>query len=246
MDTTLNEVGAPTLRCDRVPNHECYRYIRRNVVELLSDHRQVDDPVVPACPEWTLRGLLAHLVSVAAATIGKLSGWPATHEGSSADMGIPQLLGVWEQLGAEADLLLADTGGRVGNILLMDAFTHELDIRYTIGAAMPAEHPAFAGAFTVLANGFGAAVTDHGLPALRLSTGSTQWTVGAGAPAATLTATRYDLYRSLAGRRSHHQIAGLNWDRGSHRWLPAFTWGPFTPPVVPVEQVGLLRPVLPI
>jgi uncharacterized protein (TIGR03083 family) len=246
MDTTLNEAGARTLRCDRVPNHECYRHVRRTVTDLLADARRIEDPVVPSCPEWTLRGLLMHLVGVAAATIGKLSGWPATPSSSSADMGIPELLEVWEQLGAEADLLLADAGGRVGNILVMDAFTHELDIRYAIGAELPGDHPAFAGAFTVLANGFAAAVNDHGLPALRLSTGSTQWTVGSGAPAATLTATRYDLYRSLAGRRSHHQITALDWDRDSHRWLPAFTWGPFTPPVSPVEPVGVIRPVLPI
>jgi uncharacterized protein (TIGR03083 family) len=245
MDTTLNELGAPTLRGGRVPNHESYQQVRRNVTELLSLPRPVADPVVPACPEWTLRGLVAHLVGVAAAAIGRLSGWPAVHPSSSANMGIPELLAVWEQLGAEADLLIAEAGGRCGNILVMDAFTHELDIRYAIGAELPAEHPAFAGAFTVLANGFAAAVHDHGLPALRLSAGSTQWTVGEGNPAATLTATRYDLYRSLAGRRSHHQITAMDWDRDSHRWLPAFTWGPFTPPVAPVEPVGLVRRVRP-
>lgn len=242
MDTTLNEVGAPTLRGDRVPNHESYRHVRRSVAELLAPPRPIDDPVVPACPEWTLRGLLTHLVGVAAAAIGRLSGWPAAHSSSSADIDIPELLATWEELGAEVDLLLADAGGRVGNILVMDAFTHELDIRYAIGAGLPEEHPAFAGAFAVLVNGFAAAVHDHGLPALRLSSGRTQWTIGAGAPAATLTATRFDLYRSLAGRRSHHQITALDWDRGSHRWLPAFTWGPFTPPVSPVEPVGVVRP----
>lgn len=246
MDTTLNEVGAPTLRAGRVPNHESYRYVRRTVTELLAESRPEENPVVPSCPEWTLRGLLAHLVGVAAATIGKLTGWPAAQSVSSADVDIPQLLAVWEQLGAEADLLLADAGDRVGNILVMDAFTHELDIRYAIGAEMPVNHPAFTSAFTVIANGFAAAVADHGLPALRLSTGSTQWTVGTGVPAAKLTATRYDLYRSLAGRRSHHQITALDWDRDSHRWLPAFSWGPFTPPAVPVEPVGVVRPVLPI
>jgi uncharacterized protein (TIGR03083 family) len=245
MDTTLNEVGTRTLRGERVPNHECYRQVRQNVAELLSRPHATEDRIVPACPEWTIRGLLKHLVGVAAATIGRLSGWPATHSSSSADMDIPALLAVWQELGAEADLLLADAGGRVGNILVMDAFTHELDIRYAIGAELPSAHPAFAGAFTVLANGFAAAVDAHRLPALRLSTGRTQWTVGEGEPAATLTSTRYDLYRSLAGRRSHHQITALNWDHGSHRWLPAFTWGPFTPPTSAVEPVGRFLPLPP-
>lgn len=53
----------------------------------------------------------------------------------------------------------------------MDAFTHELDARYAIGAELPDEHPAFPGAFELLANGFAAAATvtapryDRALPA---------------------------------------------------------------------------------
>lgn len=242
MDTKLDEAGAPTLRGQRVPNHESYAEVRRNVLGLLSTPRQVENPVVPACPEWTLRDLVTHLVGVAAATIGRLSGWPSAQPSSSSDMDIPELLATWDRLGAEADQLIAERGGRTGSILVMDAFTHELDIRYAIGAELPREHPAFAGAFEVLANGFAAAVEDHGLPSVCLSTGRTQWTVGEDTPTATVVANLYDLYRSLAGRRSHEQIAALEWSRDSHRWLPAFTWGPFTPPVVPVEPLaGRLR-----
>lgn len=238
MDTSLREVGLPTLRAARTPNHEAYRRIRRNVTELLADERADPDAVVPACPEWTLRGLVGHLVGVASVAIGRLSGWPAAHAGSSADMSTADLLATWRLLGSEVDLLLADRGGAAGTILVMDAFVHELDIRYALGAEPVGRHPAFAGAFAVLANGFAASVTAHQLPALRLSTGRTQWTVGDGEPVATLTADPYDLVRSLAGRRTPEQIAALAWDRDSHRWLPAFTWGPFTPPGSPVEPAA--------
>jgi uncharacterized protein (TIGR03083 family) len=237
MDMILEEIGRPTLRGRRVPNHESYRQVRENVIELLSAPRPVEDPIVPACPEWTLRGLVAHLVGVATMAIGRLSGVPSVHSSSSEDMDIPELLVAWDRMGAEADRLLVDCGSRSGNILVMDAFTHELDIRYAIGAELPTDHSAFPCAFEVLANGFAAAVLDHGLPALRLSTESTQWTVGVGEPVATVTACHHDLYRSLAGRRSHQQITAMDWDRDSHRWLPAFTWGPFAPPTIPVEPV---------
>ena len=245
MNTELDEVGAITPHDDRGPNHECYRHVRRNVTELLTEARPSPDSAVPACPKWTLRGLLTHLVGVAAAAIGNLPGGLSAAASPFTGMDIPELLAQWAQLGSAVDVLLADTGGKHGNILVMDAFTHELDIRYALGAELPAAHPAFAGAFTVLTRGFATAVHAHGLPALRLSSGSTQWTVGDGVPAATLTATRYDLYRSLSGRRSHRQITALAWNRDSHRWLPAFTWGPFTPPVAPVEPVGLVRRVQP-
>lgn len=237
MDTSLYEVGRPTLRGARAPNHECYRQVRKNMLEVLSG--VPEGLVVPACPEWTIRDLVGHLVGSAALAIGRMSGWLATFPGSSQDMDTQELLGVWDQLGGEVDLLLADRadrGERTGNLLVTDAFTHELDARYAVGASLPDEHPAFASAFEVLANGFSAAVIANDLPALRLSTGTTQWTVGEGEPAATVTASRHDLCRSIAGRRSHEQITALSWDCGSHRWLPAFTWGPFSPPRSPVEE----------
>ena len=238
MDTSLYEIGRPALRGERAPNHVSYQQVRRNVTEVLTAAGTEANPSVPSCPEWTLRELVAHLVGVTATSIGRLSGWPSVRPSSSADMGVAELLSTWEELGAEADLLLAERGGRAGSILVMDAFIHELDIRHAIGAGLPDEHPAFAVAFQVLANGFADAVVAHRLPALRLSDGSTQWTVGDGDPAATVTASRHDLCRSLAGRRSHDQIAALDWDRDSHRWLPAFTWGPFTPPDSQVEPLA--------
>jgi uncharacterized protein (TIGR03083 family) len=236
VDITLQEMGRPTLRAQRSPAHEAYREIRRNIAELLAD---ADDPNpdIPACPEWTLRDLIAHLTGSAALAIGRMSGWPAAHP-SSSDMAVPELLRAWDQIGGEVELLLSERNGRAGNLLVTDAFTHELDIRYALNAPLPQAHPAFAIAFEVLANGFAASVETHHLPALRLATDETQWTVGVGEPAATVTGDRFDLYRSLTGRRTHGQITAMHWDRGSHRWLPAFTWGPFTPPESPVEPAA--------
>jgi uncharacterized protein (TIGR03083 family) len=231
MDTSLYETGRPTLRGERVPNHVAYRAVRLAVTELLAD-RDAATLVVPACPEWTVEKLLGHLVGIAALAIGRMSGWaPAAAGGAD----VPNLLDEWGKLGPRAEELMAERGGRCGNLMVMDAFTHELDLRYALGEVVPAEHPAFAGAFEVLANGFSASVTAHNLPGVRLSVGETQWLVGDSDPAATVTADRYELLRSLAGRRTARQITELDWDRDSHRWLPAFTWGPFTPPALPVE-----------
>lgn len=235
MDTILYETGRPTLRGDRAPNHVAYQHAREGLTELLSTLEPGADPAVPACPEWTVRDLLAHLVGAAALAVGRLSGWLPTGRPPSSGMGVHELLGEWDRLGAEAEKLVAARGGRCGSIMVMDVFVHELDLRHALGVPPPAEHPAFACAFEVLANGFSASVLAHDLPGVRLSVGSTQWTVGGGEPLATVSADRIDLCRSLAGRRSHQQIAALDWDRDSHRWLPAFTWGPFTPPVAAVE-----------
>lgn len=233
METTPNDVGS------LAPTHECYRRVRDNVTELLTTRRPAADTAVPGCPEWTLRELVGHLVDVAGMAIGRLSGRPPTRPAPPAGTDVPGLLAAWDVLGAEADRLLAETGTRSADILVMDAFTHELDICQAIGAEPPGErHPAYPVAFAVLVNGFAGAVAAHGLPALRLSIGSTEWTVGEGPPAATLTAARHDLFRSLAGRRSHQQIMALGWDGDARQWLPAFAWGPFAPPAAPVEPLG--------
>jgi len=92
------------------------------------------------------------------------------------------------------------------------------------------------GALDLLVVGFGRSVRQRGLPALRIETRGAVWVAGQGEPAGSVVAGRYDLYRSLAGRRTPAQIAGLAWTGPAGRWLPAFEWGPFHPPAERVEH----------
>lgn len=214
---------------EQVPNDVAYRHVRHNLTMLLGAHSDPDDLTVPACPEWTIRDLVAHLIGISAFAIGRMSG-RVRPERSSLGSDVTGLLGEWDRLGPQAERLIADRRGQRGSIMVMDAFTHELDVRYALGAPLPAEHPAFPRAFQVLLNGFSYSVIAHNLPAILIVVDGVEWQAGIGEPAATLTADRYDIYRALAGRRTHEQITQLGWSRDSHRWLPAFTWGPFTPP----------------
>jgi hypothetical protein len=119
--------------------------------------------------------------------------------------------------------------------MLMDAYTHELDIRLALGAAWPTDHPAFDGALDLLVSGFAGAVRERGLASVQIELDGQQWLAGDGTPAATVSGHRLDVYRSLAGRRTQQQIAGLDWSADPRQWLPAFEWGPFRPPARPVE-----------
>jgi len=221
-----------------VLNHVAYHAAIHNVTTLVADYQLPEDLPVPSCPEWTVRDLVGHLVGICAFAIGRLHGW-AEAERSSAGMDITGLLDEWTRMGARAEHLLQVRGDRRGSIMVMDALTHELDLRYALGAPLPAvDHPAFPRAFEVLLNGFSAEVAAHNLPAVLISVDGRQWQAGIGEPVATLTGDRYDIYRSLAGRRTHEQITRLSWSRDSHRWLPAFTWGPFSPPSHPVENLA--------
>jgi uncharacterized protein (TIGR03083 family) len=218
------------------PNYVAYRHTIQSVTALLAEQPVPADLPVPSCPEWTVHGLLGHLVGICSLAVGRLSGW-AEAERSCVGVGVDGLLAEWNRMGDLAGRVLQEGGGRRGSLMVMDAFTHELDLRYAMGARLPAESPAFSRAFEVLLNGFSASVTAHNLPALTISVDGDEQQVGVGSPVATLSGDRYDIYRSLAGRRTHEQITRLGWSRDSHRWLPAFTWGPFMPPLLPVENL---------
>lgn len=214
-----------------IPNHLAYRSIRRQVTAMLTDRTGVGDLPVPSCPQWTIRDLVEHLAVICGSVLTRLTGAPAQETGATDLAG---LLAHWAVTGERMAAALAATGGGNG-IVVMDAFVHELDVRAAIGVPPPADHPALPVAMDVLIRGFGDSVRAHHLPALRVATDGAAWQAGDGEPAAVLTGSPWHLVRSFAGRRTEAQIAALDWSQPATPWLPAFSWGPFRPPVRFVE-----------
>jgi uncharacterized protein (TIGR03083 family) len=209
-----------------------YRHVRSNLVYVLASRPDAARLSVPACPGWTVYDTVAHLVAAChLAERNLLGGRRGRARGT-----LPELLAEWERSGARVEQGLRDSSSsRAGSVLVMDAYTHEYDIRYAVRSRLPAEHPAFRTAFDLAVGGFGLSVTLLGRPALRLETASSAWDVGDGDPAAVVFGTEHDLYRSLVGRRTLQQIRELAWTADPTTWLPAFTWGPFRPPLTAVE-----------
>lgn len=221
---------------ERTPGETAYRVGRENITGILKSYPDIADEIVPACPEWTVRDLLAHVVDGCRYRYRNLGGHteplPRIEE-----LGIPELLEEWTWMGPIVESLLGDKRGFGYDVLVMDVFAHELDLRRVAQLPPPADHPAFPTAVGLLLGGFSASVYAHGLPALHIETEGAQWVAGWGRPAATVRAHRLDLFRTLAGRRTHRQIAELEWNAAADPWLPAFTWGPFDPPTQPTEEV---------
>jgi uncharacterized protein (TIGR03083 family) len=220
---------------DREPHHVVYQTVRQNVIALLEPRPDSAALPVLACPGWTVRDVVGHLVDICHRVAARVTGQPE-RESASLARDLPDLLTEWAVVGARVEGILAGGGGN--GILTMDAFSHELDIRAAIGVPPPADHPAYLGALDVVTGGFGSSVDSLGLPPVRIETAGASWTSGAGRPSGTLVGSRHDLFRSLAGRRTHAQIAGLSWSVPPEQWLPAFEWGPFHPPGRPCEEAG--------
>ncbi|WP_086852813.1 maleylpyruvate isomerase family mycothiol-dependent enzyme [Amycolatopsis kentuckyensis] len=214
------------------PDFVGYAEVRRGVRALLEGRPGTHRRPVPACPNWTVTDLLGHLAAVAERVLRRHGGTPPpTPAGTLA---VPELLDRWDDVGEELDRRLAEAGGRSGDVMVMDAYTHELDLRAALGVPPPVAHAAWAPSFEVLVRGFSGSVAGRGLPPLRLrTTGGSTWTAGVGRPKDSLTAPAHELYRALAGRRSVAQLVGLDWSAAAGPWLPAFSWGPFAPPRQP-------------
>ena len=234
-----------------LPSHVIYRQVRENVIGLLTERADAAGRGVPACPGWTVGDLVHHLVGICARVIGRLSGQgqsqgqgqaqahgPAPEAAPSGESDLAKLLIRWAELGECLDRLSVEVALPRGHILAMDAFTHELDLRSTLKLPPPAGHPGYPGMLAVVIDGLSEEVVGRGLPSLRIELPGAHWIAGRDRrPAATVWAPGpHDLYRTLTGRRTCAQITALSWSADPAPWLPAFAWGPFSPPARPAEE----------
>jgi uncharacterized protein (TIGR03083 family) len=215
---------------------EAYEAVRGRMLALATGA----DPTtpVPACPEWTVRELLAHVTGVAADVLaGNLAEagtqpWVDAQLAARADATIDDLADEWRTSGPQVDEICAALGDAIAQ-LIFDSVTHEQDLRGALaapGGRDGALDIALGWATTAWAEQEGAA------GGLRLRADAVEVTLGDGDVVATLSAEPFEALRALTGRRSLDQVRALQWDGDPEPWLRFFTWGPFQPSVVPVTE----------
>ncbi|HEV2639943.1 MAG TPA: maleylpyruvate isomerase family mycothiol-dependent enzyme [Actinocrinis sp.] len=233
---TPAEPAAPTW--DRAPYSVAYRASRERVTRLLQDRPDVGDHPIPACPDWTVRDILAHVVEICRKVDSRTAQVAPGEPLPPTEAPMAELLALWARTNERAEPLIDGLAGLRPAILAMDVFTHEIDLHQALGAQVDADHPSYPGSLDLVVAGFSIAAGRRGLAGLRIETPGAEWTVGGGAPTAVLRGHRHDLYRSLTGRRTPAQIARLFRAGDPAPWLPAFTWGPFRAPAQPVEDLA--------
>ena len=180
----------------------------------------------PACPGWTAHDVLAHLAAnTTDALAGRLSGPPseemtAVQVADRRDWPTSAVADEWEANAEGIDGLIDSMGMAVFTIA-MDAITHEGDIRGAlVESRVPAEAVAFHHHFG--AEGFASRVTEHGLAAVEITADGETTVAGAGDPAITLRAGRYDLSRAFLGRRSASQVREFTWSGDPDPYVEIF------------------------
>ena len=202
---------------------------------------------VPATPGWTVRDIISHLAGDAASVISgdfpelffnafgapeavlALNDWTNEHVQSRSRLPLEQVLDEWNEAGEEVSKMMRGDTAWPGNIpsfadrvLLTDLGVHQQDIYGALGVERDREGPLvkMGGAGYVAVLGF--RLPGAGLAPLRVRAGGSERVTGEGEIGATVTASRFELFRALSGRRSPDQIKSYEWDGDPEPYIPFF------------------------
>lgn len=200
--------------------------------------------VIPACPAWTVRELVAHLTGVAADAIAArfpkvnphgawaerqsiVDAFTAGHVTSRRGMTLDEVLAEWAgNAGVLAEMLRRERSFPAGSwpsidwVVVSDIAAHAQDLRGAFKLPGDRESASVALGLQRYVTGLSQRITATGLPALRLCTADGEHLAGRGSPAATVTASRWELFRALCSRRSPSQLRALSWSGDAEIYLP--------------------------
>ena len=197
---------------------QTYGALRRRVSDLVREADAVQlERHAPAAPDWRVRDLVAHLSGITAdINAGNLDGvatdqWTARQVDARREWSIEQLLEEWDTEAAKVEAVMATLPEVAVGQLTMDAATHEQDIRGGLERPGARDCDAIAIGFDwsmpLLAD-----MADHADATLRIETETGSTSVGTGTRHVGVRADRYELVRTMTGRRSAEQIRAFDWD----------------------------------
>lgn len=187
------------------------------VVELVRDLTDEQAATtVPACPDWTVRELLAHVVGAGVDVVSgnevddHNAGWTQGHVERRRDASIADLVAEWEELtGSMVGWMKAhpDTGSRP----VLDVTIHEQDLRGALGVPGARENEGLQFAWTVMTERVGPGVRAQNLAPMVFEDDGATEVLGSGGsadeePGVVLRAPRFELLRAILGRRSADQV----------------------------------------
>ena len=204
---------------DSSTSERYYRESHQAICDLITEENE--HLQVPACPGWTLRDLLAHVTGVLQDFVaGNTSGapgpdWTAAHVERFRGAHLESVKSAWRAALDQAGPVFR----RMGDQLLPDIVTHELDVRGAVGNTEDRDTSRLGAAVDVLLSWGNRHYSSSGIPALMLRLESKSAMLGEGSPEVTITAGLFEASRILTGRRSEAQIRSLDWSADPSPWI---------------------------
>jgi uncharacterized protein (TIGR03083 family) len=222
---------------------ETYEHIVPILRELTPEQLETK---VPFSPEWSVRDVAAHMASEAEMIVFEdipegifwleesrrkersetINAFNAQHLERRRQLGLEEILAEWDA--AVPAMLEALRGERPFKspvpgqdyVAVIDLAMHSQDIRNLVGR--PGDRESAGVGFALPSFGWilSQRLVDVGLPALELRYEGKSRVLGEGEPGASVAASRYELVRALANRRSTAQIRAYEWSGDAEPYLP--------------------------
>jgi len=184
--------------------------LRRATIEQLS-------MAVAATPAWSVLDVLAHVVGITADLNAQRFGngdgdaWTDAQVSQRRGRSIDDLAAEWDREAALFEEGLRLFGYQLGAHYLGDLLQHACDVEAALGRS-----PARDDLAVMVGLDFYLASLDDALRvadtgALSVRAGEESWTLGSGDVVAAVSASAYELFRALGGRRTGDEIAALGW-----------------------------------
>ncbi len=203
----MTEPNAPT---------EVYAATRARLIEWF---RSLDDgaaaTAVPACPAWTVRDTVAHVVGIVDDLLaGRTDGlgsdaWTAAQIERRAGRTLGEVCDEWERLAPAIDAFTRDDPW-FGTRIVADLVTHEHDLRAALGRPGERASDAVHLGLRRYAPAFVDRAAEAGLAPVAVVIDGHR-AAGPADATVTLRGSAFDVLRALTGRRSRDQVAALDW-----------------------------------
>jgi uncharacterized protein (TIGR03083 family) len=189
---------------------EAHERVCALVEEALADDATALEAPVPACPDWSGRELLAHVVGLTADVLDgdepddHNAGWTAAQVEARRGRTGAELLEEWSGH-AEAMVRYLDEQDERP---MGDAIIHEQDLRGALGRPGARDTAGLAAVRQTMAERLGAGLdaSSDDRPPLVLRAPGWTWASGDGEPGAVLEASGFDLFRAVVSRRTAQQL----------------------------------------
>jgi uncharacterized protein (TIGR03083 family) len=201
---------------------DCGALYQRKRRELIATLRSLDDgelaTPVPATPGWRVRDVGSHLVGLCADMNAGVFGvddpdaWTANQVAARRDHSVDELAAEWELEAPVFEHGLRVLGYELGSHYVADLLQHVADVAHALERPAPVDDDALPVALDFYLISFERGLREANVGAVAVAVGQERWTLGEGDVVASVSADRFELFRSLGGRRSAAQIRALRWD----------------------------------
>jgi uncharacterized protein (TIGR03083 family) len=200
---------------------------RQRIVGLLDGLSGADEQrIVPTCPDWRIRDLVSHMVSISDRLVrgdgpgdDGTDAWVDAGVDARRHFPVAEQLAEWAEVGPRFEAMIADQPKSLSG-LLVDTVAHEHDIAHALGVTGEQDHPGVLLALACCKTMIRSDLASNDLGAVELVVDGDVWVLGEGTPELTVRGSAFELFRLTGGRRSRAQLLQSDHDGDILRHRP--------------------------